>query len=177
MKIERIDHNQLKITLTCTEMLQINLEMDTKESQNILLNLLKSLETDYQFSMMNHKIILEMIPSRQDGCNIFITKTESEKSCENHCVKLQIFSFEQRKTAEYVEQLIDTHFVEKIAFYRLDELYYLVCYLSPSAPEEQLICLIADFGEYVKNPTLFESVLKEYGTPLPPPNSLTKTFP
>ncbi len=177
MKIEKIDQNQLKITLSCTEMLQMNLEITPQESQNILTNLLYSLETDYQFSIMNHKIILEMIPSRQDGCNLFITKIQAEQIKTDHSMRLLIFSFVQWETVEYAENLISGSFAGECAICRLDGLYYLILYLDSLAQEEQIMLLLSDFGECVKHPKLFESVLKEYGTPLSQCDSFRKTSP
>lgn len=177
MKIEKIDHNQLKVTLSCTEMLQMNLEIDPKEPQNILTKLLYALETDYQFSMMNHKIMLEMIPSKQDGCNIFITKTESKQKQTNPADSLLIFSFMQWKTVDYIKQLIGNQLPEEHQIYRLDGLYYLLLHPFSFEQEEQIKMLLSDFGECIENPKLFESVLKEYATPLLPNDSLVNQLP
>ena len=78
MKIEKIDENQVKITLSCAEMLTMNSENSEDSSTNLVMDLLGALEEEFQFSMIHHAIVLEMVPSKKEGCEIFLTKTESK---------------------------------------------------------------------------------------------------
>lgn len=163
MKIEKIDQNQLIITLSPTEILQINLEFDTKEPKNLLDKLLHLVEKEYDFSIMNEKILLEMIPSVQDGCNIFITKANEKRQepQQNGCLSIAIIS--EWKTVEYAVGLLNETVIKGSALYRLDGLYYLVLYTETPAEKKEIQVRLSDLGEWLKSPELFESVLKEYG--------------
>lgn len=167
MKIEKIDPNQLKITLSCTEMLQINLAATETESENILKNLLHAIENEYSFSIMNHKIILEMIPSAQEGCNLYITKAKRKEITPKASVHILVFSFLNWDTAEYATQTLQTSLLKECQLYRLDGIYYLVLFPESDLLKEQLILRLSDFGEQMQNPKVYEGVLKEYGTLLP----------
>ena len=160
MKIEKINQNQLKVALSCSEILQMNLEIDSENSQNMLTKLLHSLESEFHFSIINQKITLEMVPSSQEGCNIFLTKTESEMKKTSFLKKILILSVEQLSTAEHI--ISSANFMHKI--YQMNGLFYLVIYLENNQQRRQFQLLFSDFGLFIENPVLFESVLMEYGT-------------
>lgn len=163
MKIEKIDQNQLIITLSPTEILQINLEFDTKEPKNLLDKLLHLVEKECDFSIMNEKFFLEMIPSQQDGCNIFITKANEKKQTDrqDRCLSIAIIS--DWKTAEYTVGLLHETASGESALYRLDGVYYFVLYTKTIEEKKKMQMRLSDLGEWLESPELFEGVLKEYG--------------
>lgn len=163
VKIEKIEQNKLKITLSCTEMLQINPEIAPEESQKLISELFHSLEAEYGFSIMNQKIVLEMIPSSQDGCNIFITKSDTACLAAQPKNHLAILSFSKWSTMEYALTLLNNQFLGSGMIYRLDGMYYLILYAKSSKLISQAETLLSDLGECVTNPELFVSVLQEYG--------------
>ncbi len=166
MKIEKIEQNKLKITLSCTEMLQINPEIAPDESQKLITKLFHSLETEYNFSIMNKRIILEMVPSPQDGCNIYITKPDTVSLTTKQKNYLSILSFSKWNTMEHAITLLENRFTGSGMIYRLDGIYYLILYAKNKILINQTETLLSDLGECVENPELFISVLQEYGVML-----------
>ncbi len=166
MKIEKIEPNKLKITLSCTELLQINPEIAPDESQKLISKLFHSLETEHHFSIMNKKIVLEMVPSLQDGCNIYITKPDAVSLTTQHKNHLAILSFSTWNTMEHAITLLSNYFTGSGMIYRLDGIYYLILYAKNKLLISQTETLLSDLGDYVENPELFVSVLQEYGVML-----------
>ena len=161
MKIEKIDENQLKITLSCTEMLTINSQNVSEESQNILMELLGKIEDEFRFSMIHHNMILEMVPSQKDGCEIFLTKTEKQTKIEEH---LLITSFLKSEDAFYAKTLSKKYLQAQMSVYLMNNEYYLVIHSKEQSSLSRVRILLSDFGDSVQYPILMESVLKEYGT-------------
>lgn len=175
MKIEKTDYNQIKISLSCTEMLQINPEVDPDISQKILIQLFHSLESAQIFSMMNQKIILEIIPSKQDGCDILVTK--SEDAITTPLSRCLIFSFPDKKAVD--DTILFIRKINNINFdvYQMDEQYYMVFYVKSQSGNDWIDFRLFDLGESVANAELFESVLKEYGIKLDYYKNHTKFLP
>ncbi|MBR5239988.1 MAG: adaptor protein MecA [Clostridia bacterium] len=162
MKIEKIDENQVKITLSCTEMLQMNAENSSNDS-SLLTELLGALEQEFQFSIIRHAIHLEMIPSKKDGCEIFLTKTESQQQ-PNYVENLMITSFFESEDALYAARLSKRNLNGQIAVYLLNDEFYLVITSNEKESLSKLQLLLSDLGDSVQYPAFMEGVLKEYGT-------------
>ncbi len=162
MKIEKIDENQVKITLSCTEMLQMNAQEVSEDSQNLLMELLGALEEEFCFSMIKHAIILEMVPSKKDGCEIFLTKTESKLQKQKE-ENLLITSFSEPADALYAGRLSKNYVHGHIAVYLLNDEYFLTVSSNEKKPLEKIQLILCDLGNTVENPLLMDGVLKEYG--------------
>ncbi len=162
MKIEKIDENQVKITLSCAEMLQMNAQNYTEESSNMMMELLETVENELSFSMMNHAIVFEMVPSKKDGCEILLTKTESKQpqKSENGMI---IFSFWEAREALYAGQLAKNYVQGRLEIYVLGDAYYLLISPNDKQSIQKIGLLLSDLGDCVSNPLFMESVLKEYG--------------
>ena len=163
MKIEKIDENQVKITLSCTEMLQMNAENISNDSASLLNELLGALEKEFQFSIIRHAIHLEMIPSKKDGCEIYLTKTESQiqtKEEEN----LIITAFSESEEALYAGRLSKKYLHGQISVYLFNDEFYLIITSNEKNALSKLRLLLSDLGDSVQYPVLMEGVLKEYGT-------------
>ncbi len=163
MKIEKIDENQVKITLSCAEMLQMNAQNYSEESTNMMMELLETVESELSFSMMNHAIVFEMVPSKKDGCEIFLTKTESKQQSKQEN-GLIILSFEQAKEALHAGTLSKNYVQGRFAIYVLNEEYYLLISSKDKPALSKIGLLLSDLGNTVPNPLFMESVLTEYGT-------------
>ncbi len=163
MKIEKIDENQVKITLSCTEMLKMNAQSAPEESSRLMWELLGTLENEFRFSMINQAIMLEMVPSKQDGCEIFLTKTDEKKQkrCEKNLV---ITSFRESEEAFYAGTLSKQYVKGRICIYLMQEEYYLVLSSEDQISLSRMQLILCDLGNTVENPHLMEGVLTEYGT-------------
>ncbi len=162
MKFEKINSHKLKITLSCTEILQMNSELQPDTTSHLFQTLLKTLDTEYQLPILNQKILLEMIPSKEEGCNIYLTFFQGEQNNEENSNNTLILSFRLREAVVYALSVIGTDFFKHCALYLLDEMYYLVI-CSIQSLHQGIQTRLSDLGECVKNPKLYESVLSEYG--------------
>ena len=163
MKIEKIDQNKLKITLSPTDMLQINLELDEQEPQNLLEQLFYTLEKEYHFSVLNEKILLETVPSVQEGYYLFITKSNIKAEEKSEVSGVSILTCSDWKIAEYIFHLLNGNITKRCAIYRMDGEYYFVLYSKSDTARKKTKLLLSDLGEWMDNPELYEGVLQEYG--------------
>ena len=163
MKIEKIDENQVKITLSCTEMLTMNAQNISEESSNLLMELLETLEGEFCFSMIQHAITMEMVPSKKDGCEIYLTKTDSKKQ-NQIAERLVVTSFQESEDALYAGRLSKKHVQGRIAVYLMNNEFYLVISSQEKRNLSRVRLLLSDLGNSIGNPLLMESILKEYGT-------------
>ncbi len=163
VKIEKIDENQVKITLSCTEMLTMNAQSAPEESSRLMWELLGALENEFRFSILNQAIVLELVPSKQDGCEIFLTKTDfkKQKKCENNLV---ITSFSESEEALYAGRMAKQYVKGQIAIYLMNGEYYLAISSVDRMALSKIQLVLCDLGSTVENPLLMEGVLKEYGT-------------
>ncbi len=163
MKIEKIDENQVKISLSCAEMLKMNAQSAPEESSRLMWELLGALENEFRFSMINQEIVLEMVPSKQDGCEIFLTKTDAKKQKRSE-KNLIITSFSDSEKAFYAGTLSKQYVKGRIAVYLMNEEYYLVLTSEDRISLSRMQLILCDLGDTVENPHFMEGVLTEYGT-------------
>ncbi|MBO5408331.1 MAG: hypothetical protein J6A61_02870 [Clostridia bacterium] len=163
MKIEQINSCKFKITLSCTEILEMNSDVYPAHTAKLIQTLLKTLEDEHCFSIFNRKILLEMIPSVKDGCHIFLTALYSEQNDNERGSDILIVSLSRWETVAHALELLEINIQEYCALYLLDEVYYLVI-RSVEATHLNLQTRLSDLGDCVKNPKMFESVLLEYAS-------------
>ncbi len=163
MKIEKLSSDKLKISLTCTEMLQFNPELYPEETTRLLGFISKELEQEPCFSVLNQKILLEMIPSPQEGCEIYVTKvkphTVTKKEKKQH---LLIFAFIPLDALRHAIEQISVYLTKDSTLYRMNGKFYLTLPLSTKEDVQSARMLLSDLGECMSMPHLFESVLTEY---------------
>lgn len=163
VKIEKIDENQVKITLSCTEMLKMNAQNAPEETSQLMWELFGALENEFRFSIINQAIVLELVPSKQDGCEIFLTKTDAKKQkrCEHNLV---ITSFSESEEALYAGRLSKQYVKGHTAVYLMNGEYYLAIKSADRIALSKIQLILCDLGNTVENPLMMEGILKEYGT-------------
>lgn len=162
VKMEKIAQNKLMITLSCTEILQLNSETHLKESADLISSIIKTMDHQYQFSVLNKKILLEMIPSVTEGYDIFLTELPSESNQMPEKTDIFILAFPEFENLIFAGHLLKEEFHGTYLVYLLDETYYLVLYPAPHTHDKKIQIRLCDLGETVSDSVIYESVLFEY---------------
>ena len=163
MKIEQINSYKYKITFSCTEILQMNSEIHPTQASTLIQSMINALEKEYQFSILNRKVLMEMIPSMTDGCHLYLTVISNVQSINHNPDDIMILSFQQKKAVADAIAILEQCFLKECVLYLLDEMYYLVI-SSIQKLHQNIQTRLSDLGECIKNPKMYEPVLLEYAT-------------
>lgn len=192
MKFEKLNENKIRITLNTEDLAEKHIDFhsfmsNSKESQNLFLDMLDEAEKKVGFVTKDYKIRIEAL-AMSDG-NFILTITRFGKNIEQPSLrtskskKLQI----KRKNLDLSsKQLIYkfdcfddfcnfAHFISKLeSFYTIAKSMVLYYYKSSyylcisnlntqHSSIKQLYTLITEFGTYVDNSELFGRKLTESG--------------
>ncbi len=155
MKIERIGHNKLKITVTGAELLShgIRLESfspDSPSVQDFFYDLMKHAESALDFSIEDGRVLIEAMPLPDESIIIFLTKPDASAPVQpgmrrvRYRVKTQKAT--PQKTVCYRFESFDDlcalchewrYTGEKSSLYVLRETYYLTVSFPHRSPDEK----------------------------------------
>ncbi len=83
MEIERISENKIRVIISCDDVKNWNVDLknftdNTPEAQDLFWFALKQAERDVNFSIGSAQLMLETIPSANDGFTMIISKLETD---------------------------------------------------------------------------------------------------
>lgn len=191
MKIEKLNENKIRITLNTQDLIDKNIDFhsfmsNSKESQNLFLDMLDEAEKKVGFITKDYKLRIEAL-AMSDG-NFILTITRfgnsvdaSTKSLKNNKLKIKrknfdisseqlVFKFDSFddfcKFSNFISNLdISNSISKKMILYLYQNTYYL--YLENANITEQdlnkLFTIVTEFGTYVDNADLFARKLIECG--------------
>ncbi|HEX2937467.1 MAG TPA: adaptor protein MecA [Ruminiclostridium sp.] len=181
MNIQKIGPDRLRIQLDPKDLDKYDLDYYSisKESpgtQRLLKEILSEAQRD-GFSTQRCKLLLEVLPGKNSGCIIYITKSQCE------AVEKHINAKNPKKHSGYVfscdnlEDAINAigHFadfpdlpIQNSALYCFNEKYYLVFLpVSIGLDRDRLAALLAALSEYGSAESctaIYEAMLEEHGT-------------
>lgn len=80
MKIEKLTDNKIKVTLTTTDLIKLNIDVeqlspDSKELHSFLFNIMDTIREETGFNPYSGQIVVEAMPSR-DGMSITVSRIQ-----------------------------------------------------------------------------------------------------
>lgn len=191
MKIEKLNENKIRITLNTQDLIDKNIDFhsfmsNSKESQNLFLDMLDEAEKKVGFITKDYKLRIEAL-AMSDG-NFILTITRfgksldnTLKSAKNNKLKIKrknfditsehlIFKFDSFDAfcefSKFISNLdISQAISKKMVLYLYKNSYYL--YLDNADIIEQdlhrLFTVVTEFGTYIDNADLFARKLIECG--------------
>ena len=191
MKFEKLNENKIRITLNSQDLLEKNIDFhsfmsNSKESQNLFLDMLEEAEKKVGFITKDYKLRIEAL-AMSDG-NFVLTITRfgknidtSTKPSNNKKIKIKRKNFDiTSKQVIYKFDSFDdfcnfSNFISKLdnfysiakstILYNYQNSYYL-CLSNINLEHnsiKKLYTLITEFGTYVDNSELFARKLTECG--------------
>jgi adapter protein MecA 1/2 len=191
MDIERIDDNIIRIVITQQDLDDRNLDLDelnyeSPETQELFWDMMEQAEDEFGFFVVDSQLIVEPIPSSDNGFIVTITKIDNDADNEsiqkyirsrgrknnlkkNELTKKQsnihIYAFESFDDLVSIAKRISTIFAGDSSVYKYWDEYYLKISNTNIDPFElaKLDLLFGEYGDKIQNPNYFEGILCEHG--------------
>lgn len=192
MKFEKLGENKIRITLNNQDLIDKNIDFhsfmsNSKESQNLFLDMLDEAERKVGFVTKDYKLRIEALAMSDGNFILTITRfgksidTQSTKSQKNKNLKIKrkhldttskqliykFNSFEDFCSFSNIISKLNSFFSisKSMVLYVYKNSYYL-CISNIDTEHEsikQLYALISEFGTYVDNSDIFKRKLLECG--------------
>lgn len=190
MKIEKLNEDKIRITLNLEELKNKNVDFHSFmsnpiETQSFFLDMLDEAEKEIGFSTENYRIAIEALamsngnfiftvtriqePNKVTKKKLHIKKKEDFKDESN----MSIFEFEKFEDfCDFCNFLNNSIFstikdyIKNNVLYKYNEKYYLVFKNNKIEPIifNAFCSSLSEFSRSIRNPSSYESKLKEYGT-------------
>lgn len=201
MKIERINDNIIKVTISLNDLEERNIDLDSLNynspaAQELFLDLMEQAEIEFGFNVSDSQLVIEPSTSTDDGFVLTITRLDEEgdfesihKYIKNRYKKSEvrfkrksrrlystviIYSFNNFEDLCNVSKLISPIYSGDSSLYTYKETYYLILTRSSFtvANPKLLEINLSEYGKKVTNAGFYEGLLNEYGTTLIENNAL-----
>lgn len=192
MKIEKINDNKIKVTLSTSELQERNLDFqalkyNTPEAQSLFWDMMKQAENEHGFKTTNCQLFIEAA-SLQDGQFIVTVTKLQDKALPPvpQKKKLPAPELKMRKKVHQKNQNFVYKFddFEQICTLLISNkelktlpttLYeYKNTYFILAKPSPKIHLIISEFGEIQKDSISTESILEEHGTKIIEKNAFEK---
>ena len=192
MKIEKINDNKIKVTLSTVELKERNLDFqslryNTPEAQTLFWDMMKQAESEHGFKTTNCQLFIEAASINDGQFIVTVTKLQDKAlppvpqkkklpmpelkvrkkqtvGNENSIYKFDDFEqiFNLISTATIPDNIPATLYEYKGAFFIV------------SNPPKQLHLIISEFGEIIKDSIAIEGILQEHGKKIIEKNAFTQ---
>ena len=181
MKIEKLAEDKIKITITIDDLAARNIDLysfvyNTPESQDLFWDVMNEAERELGFNVDDSMIYVETSTSGSESFTMIVTKTKEKpllkinkdkpaQSQDNiklkrkkmpYFIKNGVFKFESFDDVCTFCKHATAKSVTNTKLYSLNGDYYLTAGIMPTT-------LILEYAQVVKNPSLAEAKLYEYG--------------
>jgi len=188
MRIEKITENKIRITLNLEDLKENNIDLhsfmsNSPETQDLFLDMLEKAETEVGFKTRNYKLMIEALATSDYNFILTVTRLLPEKNTNKTTKKnikakrkvvtpdkiLSVYKFSTFEDfCEFCTYLKNTKLIGKLkssVLYLYNSEYYLVLNnIRMKLDDFKVFCYaITEFASHVKEHTLFERKLKEYG--------------
>lgn len=192
MKIEKINDNKIKVTLSVKELEERNLDFqslryNTPEAQTLFFDMMKQAETEHGFRATNCQLFIEAASINDGKFIVTVTKLQEKilppapQKKKLPVPELKVRKKQVLKSENFVykfddfEQICNLLSATKIPSNLTSTLYeYKNAFFIVAKPEKQLHLLMSEFGEIVKDSITIEGILEEHGTKISEKNALNK---
>jgi len=191
MKIERIGHNKIKITLSIGDLEEWNVDFEnlsynSPEAQEMFWNIMRRAEIETGFYVDDSQLIIEAMPLRSDSFVVFITRVDEDEDFESihKYIKSKFKKSELRvkkkskkissgiimfmfSTFEDVcmacSSIYDIYSGES-TLYKYGDCYYLCLTRNSNVNSKPhyIETMLCEYGRKLSNPFLQEGFLNEY---------------
>jgi len=88
MKIEKINENMIKVTVSVKDLVERNIDMEalnynSPAAQELFWDMMEQAETQYGFNMSDSQLVIEPFPDAAEGFIITITKLDEDGDFES----------------------------------------------------------------------------------------------
>jgi len=171
MKIERISPNKLKITISSDDLHELNVSIDNliynpDEAQDLFWQLIKRAEDETGFFADNSQIVVEAVPTKNDGFIMHITKINEQTEVQpqkyaKYKSKMKkrkqsfnplVFEFENFENVILACNAMSNAFIGQSRLYKYNNLYYLFIYADNEFLAQDLDIMLTEFARKCETP-------------------------
>lgn len=191
MKIEKINDNKIKVTISLSDLQERNIDFEalnynSPATQELFWDMMEQAEIQFGFNTSESQLAIEASPDESDGFVIFITKLDEDgdfesiqkyiknrfkrsdlrvkKKSQKVCSSIVIYSFEH---FEHLVSLCNT--LKKIysgesSLYKVKNTYYMMLTKNTFSVDnlKHFESLLNEYGKKVSNTSYYEGYLEEY---------------
>ena len=191
MKIEKINDNKIKVTISLSDLQERNIDFEalnynSPATQELFWDMMEQAEIQFGFNTSESQLAIEASPDEGDGFVIFITKLDEDcdfesiqkyiknrfkrsdlrvkKKCQKVCSSIIIYSFESFEHLISLCTTLKDIYTGESSLYKLKTIYYLVLTKNTFSVENARYfeALLNEYGKKVSNTTYYEGYLEEY---------------
>ena len=191
MRIERINENKLKVTISIDDLLERNIDIESLNynspaTQKLFWDMMEQAEIQYGFCASDSQICIEAAPDSDEGFVIIITKLDeggefesiqkyiknkfkktdlkSKKDSPEIYSSLLIYYFDSFEDLRLLSKRIMRIYAGESTLYKLSNTYYLL--LTKGSPlgnnNAPIEPILSEFGNRVTNAGFYLGYLSEY---------------
>ena len=192
MKIEKINDNKIKVTLSSKELEERNLDFqslryNTPEAQTLFWDMMKQAENEHGFITANSQLFIEAASINDGKFIVTVTKIQDKalppvpQKRKLPVPELKVRKKQTTKAENSIykfddfEQICNLLLTIDIPSNLASTLYeYKGSFFIVTKPSKKLHLLISEFGEVVKDSITIEGILQEHGNKITEKNAFNK---
>ncbi|MCX8129224.1 MAG: adaptor protein MecA [Clostridia bacterium] len=193
MKIEKISENEIKVTISISDLEERNIDLNSLNynspaAQELFWDMMEQAEVQYGFNTSDSQLCIEALPDSDEGFIVTITKMDEDgdfesiqKYIKNKFKKndlkvkrknrkiystLMIYSFREFEDLCSLSKKISSLYSGDSSLFKYKETYYLVLTRSSLTISNTKLfeVMLGEYGNKVPNTGFYEGYLNEYGT-------------
>jgi len=193
MKIERINENKIKVTITVNDLEERNIDLsslnyNSPAAQELIWDMMEQAEIQFGFTASDSQLFVEADPDSDEGFIVTITKLDEDGDFESIqkyiknkfkqtdlkvkkknrkiCSTISIYSFNSFDDLCALSKKIVDLYSGDSSVYKCRDTYYLVITRNnlTTINQKTFENLLSEYGKKVANTNFYEGYLNEYGT-------------
>lgn len=189
MRIEKVNENVLRVTITLNDLEERNIDLgslnyNSPAAQELFWDMMEKAEEEYGFASGESQLIFEASPENEDGFVVTITKVDADGEFESIqkyikskyknsdlrqkkkkskvCSTLKIYCFDSLDDLCKLSKRITSLYKGESTLFKCKNSYYLLL-TGSSTSSQSLDILMCEYSTQIGNASFFEGYLNEYG--------------
>jgi Negative regulator of genetic competence, sporulation and motility len=192
MKIEKINENVIKVTISLNDLAERNLDLsalnyNSPAAQELFWEMMEQAEEQLGFNLSDSQLIIEPLPDSNEGFIITITKLDEDgdfesiqkyiksklkksdlkikKKSRKLCSALLIYAFDNIDDVCSLSKRVEGQFTGESTLYKCKSTYYLIMTKGSLtiADSKAFENNLGEYGRKITNISFYEGYLNEYG--------------
>ncbi|MFZ5990032.1 MAG: adaptor protein MecA [Bacillota bacterium] len=193
MRIEKINENKIKVTISFNDLEERNIDLDSinynsPAAQELFWDMMEQAEIQFGFNASDSQLCIEAVPDADEGFVVIITKLDedgdfesihkyiknrfkkadlrSKKKSQRVCSSIVIYSFSDFDDLCLLIDRLKYIYSGESTLYKLKDIYYLLLTKNTWSVDniKSFESILNEYGTKVSNVNLYEGYLDEYAT-------------
>lgn len=191
MRIEKINENKIKVTISLNDLEERNIDLDSINynspvAQELFWDMMEQAEIQFGFSASDSQLAIEAVPDDGESFVVIITKLDedgdfesiqkyiknkfkktdlrSKKKGSKICSSIVIYSFDNFDDLCVLSNRLRNIYTGESTLYKLKNTYFLILAKNSWSVDnlKMFESLLGEYGTMVQNTSFYEGYLDEY---------------